>query len=691
MNLKNLKLKYKMILMIVIEALIFTTLFCISLFLLKMMDGKHKALMQDNGLAQGDIASVIDYVKGEEIALRDAVFSNETDFSTKLKNEVSALEKKYDDMRTHFQTHIITKDEQALIDKIDNLRKIRNTEFQRMINLPTQMEIKTALNKEYSKLADDFIDGWMEMLEHKKQTATTETDSISQMINMIMIIVILAIIGCIAFCILFGGSVAGKIAKRINLCVDRIKLLATGDLKAPSPKAISTDESGQLAIATETIVKDLNDIITDIAYLTGSMAEGNLNVGSKIPEAYTGDFSGIRASIRKMRDSLTHILGEVKTASNQIKEGAGQIANASQDLSQGATQQASSVEELSSILSEISSHTKKDAEAANDAAVQNTAVIEAVHQNNELMDKMSDAMQQISDRSSEISKIIKTINDIAFQTNILALNAAVEAARAGEAGKGFAVVADEVRNLAAKSAEAANNTEALIAESIAAVNNGVEIAEKTAASVNQIVESTEQVDILVRDIAKNTTSQSESISQINIGVDQISAVVQANTATSEEQAAASEELAAQADYLENLLSKFDLSANRSFGGTKANIEQKVNTADFEPVTNQPVINKPVSKEETVIKKETVIPKSVPEMKPEKSESKKVELKTAKIDISKEEDLDKFKNTSGPMVYSPQSGVQTMTAAAPKEITRPKIVKPDFSKNIDNFEDKDPKY
>ncbi len=561
MNLRNLKLKHKMIVMIVVEAVIFTILCCISLFLLRIIDSGHKKLMENNGLAQGNIALILDCIQEEEIALRDAVFSHDNDFSNTLKDKIAELEKNYDEMRNHFQVHIVTEGEEVLIGKIDELRKARNAEFNRIINFSTQMEIKGALkNKEYSKLADDFTDAWVDMLESKQQGVTTETASMQKLINIMTIVVILAIIGCIAFCLLLGSHVADTIAKRINLCVDRIKLLAKGDLKTPSPKAISTDESGQLAIATNTIVKDLNNIITDIAYLTSSMAEGHLDVGSKIPHAYVGDFYEIRVSIRKMRDSLIHILGEVKTASTQIKDGSGQIAAASQGLSQGATQQASSIEELSSILSEISDHIKNDAKSANNAAIQNATVIEAVNNNNELMNRMSDAMQHISERSSEISQIIQTINDIAFQTNILALNAAVEAARAGEAGKGFAVVADEVRNLAAKSAEAANNTEALIAESIAAVNNGVEIAQKTAESVNQIVESTAQVDVLVRDIAKNTTTQSESISQINVGVDQISSVIQSNTATSEEQAAASEELAAQSNYLENLLSKFDLSS-----------------------------------------------------------------------------------------------------------------------------------
>lgn len=664
MGFKNLKLKNKIVLMIAATSLIFTILCLFSLFLLRSMDNRHEKLMGDNGLAQGDIASIFEYISGEEIALRNAVNSTEADFKEVLKNRVSKLEADYDAMRTHFQVHIVDKEEEELIARVDELRKLRNTEFNRIMDLNSKTEMKKAIDTGYEKTADEFIAAWNNILNHKKAYADVEMKAMHEMVNRITIVVLVSIVIIVAGCVVVGIAIANSVAGRINQCVDRIKLLADGDLSSPAPDVVLKDESGELADATRKIVNELSHIITDIEYLTGSMAEGKLNVQSKAADSYVGDFAGIRGSIRKMRDSLTHILGEVQTASGQIKQGAAQVASGSQALSQGATQQASSIEELSSILTEISSHIKNDASSANAAAQQNTSVIEAVSQNNELMDRMSEAMQQISDRSSEISKIIKTINDIAFQTNILALNAAVEAARAGEAGKGFAVVADEVRNLAAKSAEAANNTEALIAESIAAVNNGVEIAQQTAESVNLIVDSTQKVDVLVRDIAKNTTTQSESISQINIGVDQISAVIQSNTATSEEQAASSQELAAQANYLEDLLSKFDLSALGNEYAAPVFHESKPEVKN-DVKTEENLVSKPIER---------------------KAETKEVLKRNEGIIEPSKEELHDVKNSLEPMVYSPQSGVQTMSVSP-----KPKTVTPVYTQKMDDFGDIDPKY
>lgn len=656
MNLKNLKIKNKIIVMIAGTSLLFTILCLVSIFLLRSMDHRHDSLMRDNGLAQGDIASIFDYISGEEAALRNAVFSDDSNYMSVLEAEIKKLEADYDAMRTHFNVHIVDPEEEAIIAKIDEARRIRNTEFNRILGLGNQNEMKTAINGGYEKLADDLVESWNKMLEHKKTHADHEILAMKHFVNRITIMILVAIVVVIVLCLLFGITIANSVSVGINQSIDRIKLLAKGDLSSPAPDVVSRDEAGELAETTRIIVKELSNIITDIDYLTGSMAEGNLNVQSKDPEAYAGEFFGIRLSIRKMRDSLTHILSEVRAASSQIKMGASQVATGSQDLSQGAMQQASSIEELSSILADISSHIKDDAVSANDAATRNSAVIESVAQNNELMDKMSDAMQQISDRSSEISKIIKTINDIAFQTNILALNAAVEAARAGEAGKGFAVVADEVRNLAGKSAEAANNTEALIAESIAAVNNGVEIARQTAESVNVIVESTQKVDVLVRDIATNTTTQSEALSQINIGVDQISAVIQSNTATSQQQAASSEELAAQANYLEELLSKFDLSLADEL---KKNSDVAVKKAVESVNPTVPDAAKPQVKNE--------IPKPYP------------------VYPSEKEEINDMQHSLEPMVYSPQSGVQTVTAQ------KPSIVRPIQPQKMDDFGDIDPKY
>jgi methyl-accepting chemotaxis protein len=248
----------------------------------------------------------------------------------------------------------------------------------------------------------------------------------------------------------------------------------------------------------------------------------------------------------------------INESADQVSSGAGQVSSAAQALSQGATEQASSIQQLSASITEIAGEVNKN---AYDASTANTLSLQAsaeVERGNEHMKKMTSAMSDISDSSNEIGKIIKTIEDIAFQTNILSLNAAVEAARAGVAGRGFAVVADEVRNLANKSAEAAKNTTALIESSIQAVKSGTKIANETATSLNAIIEGTKKTAELVGEISKASNNQATSINQITLGVDQISAVVQTNSATSEESAATSEELSAQAQALKSMLSALKL-------------------------------------------------------------------------------------------------------------------------------------
>jgi methyl-accepting chemotaxis protein len=261
--------------------------------------------------------------------------------------------------------------------------------------------------------------------------------------------------------------------------------------------------------------------------------------------------------VRKLNDALR----DIKVSAEQVNTSAGQVAGGAHALSQGSTEQASTVEELSAAMDEISNETKvtaqKSGEANNVAELMRTEVIKS----NTKMDEMSEAMQDITNKSNEIEKIIKTIDDIAFQTNILALNAAVEAARAGAAGKGFAVVADEVRNLAQKSAEAAKNTTTLIEGTIESVANGGRITEETAEALQIVASNVGKVTGLIGEITKASNEQAERISQITNGIEQISSVIQTNSATAEESAAASEELSAQATMMYDLISRFQLQEN----------------------------------------------------------------------------------------------------------------------------------
>lgn len=363
--------------------------------------------------------------------------------------------------------------------------------------------------------------------------------------------------------LLVSAFIAFRIAKPIVnpivSLVTRIEKLAEGDLHSEVPLVKSSDEIGVLSQSFTRTANNLRGYVGEISDVLTSLKEGDCTVEAK--QNYGGDFAPIKDSLEGIIDNLNRMFTEIRIAADQVSGGAGQVSNAAQSLSQGATEQASSIEELSMSIEEINTKIRNSAASASEANRLSAEATKEMELGRGQMEKMVAAMGDISQSSEKIQNIIKTIEDIAFQTNILSLNAAVEAARAGEAGKGFSVVADEVRNLAAKSAEAAKSTSELIEGSLEAVRNGSRIAEETQKSFRTILESTEKTNALIGSISSDANEQASAIGQVTQGVEQISAVVQTNSATSEESAAASEELNGQAQAMKQTLAVLKLKEN----------------------------------------------------------------------------------------------------------------------------------
>ncbi len=388
--------------------------------------------------------------------------------------------------------------------------------------------------------------------------ALTPSSNFLAQLTQSIIVTILLSLALVATSAIIIIVIARKISKPISLCADRLNALATGDLETPVPDITAKDETGVLADSTSRIMNALSTMINDINHILSEMSSGNFTVRSAVPESYVGNFAPLKVSLDNVIARLNETMLKIEDVSEQVNSGNGQVSLGAQSLAQGSIEQASAIEQLSATMEEVAEKVSKTAEDSDSAKAANDKSQQALTQSNDQMQEMVAAMSNISEKSAELSKIIKAIDDIAFQTNILSLNAAVEAARAGSAGKGFAVVADEVRNLATKSAQSAKDTAVLIEETVNVVSVGNRIATETSESINTAIENANELSMLVESIATSSREQADSAAQIKAGIDQISSVVQTNSATAEESAATSEELSSQSQILSDLVSGFTL-------------------------------------------------------------------------------------------------------------------------------------
>lgn len=374
-------------------------------------------------------------------------------------------------------------------------------------------------------------------------------------------ITILSVLGIasVLVSVFFGIYITRGITRPIKELEAAARQMEQGHLKIDVNYA-SKDELGSLSNSMRQMSDKISYYMDAISRVMRQLADSNLEIPHY--DDFQGDFLPVQESLLIVLNSLNETISEINMFSDQVANGADQVSNGAQILSQGGIAQASSVEELAATMSEISQQVKENAETSQvvkTAAGEMGANILACNQQ---MQEMKNAMEKINQNSTQIRTIIKTIDDIAFQTNILALNAAVEAARAGESGKGFSVVAQEVRSLATRSSDASKSTEALIEQSLAAVVYGTKVAEETAASLRNIAGGTDEMISKINQIAEASKRQAAATEMVSTGIDQISDIVQTNSATAEESAAASEELYGQSQVLKSRVSRFKLHVSR---------------------------------------------------------------------------------------------------------------------------------
>lgn len=561
--LKNMKIGKRLVVTFLLVTVISSIAGIVGLFQMTNMNSNYTFALDHYGFTQGDIGLFHAQFNESRKLVRDILLTSETEKINVYSTELDAVNTDINTYLTKMKSAMVNDSEMKYYKEISSNLAEYKTITDKVVELAKQdsnQKARTVLILQGDPLADTVSQSIKALISANTASGNQVASSLSsQGTAAVLIIIVIISLSLLLSCVI-SISIARSISKPVKEMAEAAQKMAEGDLSI-QVNVNSKNEIGQLGCAFAKSNASIKSYITDITKILSEIEQGNLTATSELD--YIGDYTDLKNAYLGILNSLNEALNQIDEASEQISSGSSHVSDGARALAEGATEQASSVEELAASINEISDKVKDNAQNAAKASENVSEVRSEIETSNRYMADMLAAMSQISDSSNQIGKIIKTIEDIAFQTNILALNAAVEAARAGSAGKGFAVVADEVRNLASKSAQAAKSTTALIENSVKQVVNGTKIADKTAESLVRVLESAKLVSDTVEQISEASKQQAISIDQVTLGADQISGVVQTNSATAEESAAASEELSQQAAAMKKLVGRFQLKGKSS--------------------------------------------------------------------------------------------------------------------------------
>lgn len=528
----------------------------------------YASALKNYGFAQGDVGKAMTYFAEARSALRGCIGYDDLEAVETLRSAHDEYVNSFNRSFADLEQFMVTKENQEIYRnlsvKLDAYWKLESEilELGAVIDKEREEQAQDRALTELAPMAEEINNQLIAIMDVKVDRG----NSTSATMLVICILLVIAIVVTITLTLLFflrlGRDIAVGISAPLIQLGNRLDSFAKGDLFTPFPDTDAEDEVGDMVRAAKNMAESLDFIISDMEYTLGQMADADFTVKSKDKARYIGDFQQLYEASRKLKYRLVDTIRSIGESSVQVTEGSGHLAETAVSLAEGATEQAGAVEELQATITTITDAAVKAAASAEEAYHLSQKYADVADESSADMKEMVEAMNRINETSKKIGNIISEIESIASQTNLLSLNASIEAARAGEAGRGFSVVADQIRQLAEQSSKSAVDTRALIEGTMQEVENGNKVAGRAAASIETVVEGIRSVADSSKDVSTVSENQAATMKEAEIGVNQISDVIQTNAALAEESSATSEELSAQAATLDSLIAKFKLPADK---------------------------------------------------------------------------------------------------------------------------------